>query len=259
MAYSDYGAYVTRNGEHRPDREDCGVWNPSITKAYNEYGVLGDGPVHVALDRPYHVPTVWDGDRPVNWARLAGIGYDTNPDALTRNRFHMDEDGVLHEHGGESEWWQGVTIAFDVRGRHVELGVGPHHSRRYGHTAWARLVEPDGTVWEGECGSAFGGGYTNLPRFEQRHVPTLPEGRWRRPVPCPECHVKPSARRIPFGMSDYAQAEVRCPRCGLHVITDPEWEPARRHLLLRECVAWWNTLCSAGRIPETGQYQCDRR
>lgn len=254
MAYMDYGAYVTRNGEHRADREDCDWENIR----WSQYGILGDHTLHVVLGRPYFAPTVWLDGKPVNWAELGGVPCDDGyREEGSPNRFYRSaDDGVIHVYG--DDWWKDGPYMFTVAGRRVELGVGPHYSRRYGHTSWARLTEPDGTVWEGECGAAFGAGYTNQPMFERKPFVNLMEMRWRRPVPCPRCGRKPHARRC-GNRWDVVYAEVCCD-CGLTFrterITDSDGRfEQRSHTLLRRCVADWNLLCSDGRVPECGWYK----
>lgn len=184
MSYLDFGAYVTRDGVHRPDREDCGVWDdaPKMTGAASEYGVLGDGRVLVNLGRPCMYPTVWVDGRP----------WGGTPD---------DGDGRL------------PRLTFTVEGHRVDMGNGRHYSRRYGRTSWARLTQPDGTVWEGECGMAFGAGHTDRPMF----IPHREHGgghpvcvKWHRLVPCSVCRARPVLSRTPDGAF-----RIACPSCGL--------------------------------------------
>ena len=251
MAYMDYGAYVTRNGEHRADREDC-CWE---NIRWSQYGILGDHTLHVVLGRPCFAPTVWLDGKPVNWAELAGVAYDDGyREEGSPNRFYRSaDDGVIHVYG--DDWWKDGPYTFTVAGRRVELGVGPHYSRRYGHTSWARLTEPDGTVWEGECGICFGAGWTDRPAFDRMTDVRLGEARWRRPVSCPRCGGRPTVSR--FNDRDYVRAEVKCD-CGLAVRSDlvsMRRCERERHLLLRRTVADWNALCSGGRVPGSGWYE----
>ena len=115
MAYMDYGAYVTRNGEHRADREDC-CWE---NIRWSQYGILGDDTLCVVLGRPYFAPTVWLDDRPVNWAELAGVPYDDGyREENTPNRFYRDEEeGIIRVY--DDDWWKDGPYTFTVAGTTV--------------------------------------------------------------------------------------------------------------------------------------------
>lgn len=221
MSYLDFGAYVTRDGVHRPDREDCGVWDdaPKLTGAASEYGVLGDGHVLVALGRPCMYPTVWVDGRP----------WDGIPDG---------GDGRL------------PRLTFTVEGHRVDMGNGRHYSHRYGRTSWARLTQPDGTVWEGECGMAFGAGHTDRPMF----IPRREHGggrpvcvKWHRLVPCFVCQARPVLSRTPDDAF-----RIACPSCGLALHGPSDRREGRQgfdRLLVREWNAY-NANRTAG--------ECDR-
>lgn len=221
MAYSNYGAYVTRDGEHRPDREDCGVWSPSLTEAGAEYGVLGDGTVKIVLGRPYRTPKVCMDGKPLSDMEVAALPRD-----------------------GEWTLLDGHRFRFDLRHR---------FSHRLGYTVWATLVQPDGVKWVGECGAGFGAGYTNLPCFERVRVGRLPEMRWRRPVPCPRCGRRPHLSRVGGGI---VRTSLSC-GCGLCMSVEygDEASPGELHLMSRRLLADWNALCADGRMPEPGWYR----
>ena len=249
MAYSNYGAYVTRNGEHRPDREDCGVWNPSLTPAAPEYGVLGDGPVHVVLGRPYCIPKVFVNGRPYDWASQLGIEYDEEYDcyreldlAESKRRLYMDA-GMLYSY--TYGWWK-HGISFDVMGKHISFGISRRCSHRYGHLTWAKLVEDD-VEWFGECGAGFGSGFTNKPFFEKWPQSKLYNGRWRKPVPCPTCKQKP---KVIVSKGSAAFAQVCCQKCIRSVFTSHEQKAFERDAMVRRCIAAWNMACNGVEFEE---------
>ncbi len=163
MAYSNWGAYVHRNGERRRDKEDVPPFgDPDVESVesaarifvnlmkQNEKYKEGEAPWH---EHCHHAVL---GDK-----RLRLCGYKSSPEL-----FWVDDTGAVraldiwdyvqepkarkeefwwHEHGflmGEYEGYKFTARALENPER-VELG----------------LVEPDGTVWQGVSGYCMGAGH----------------------------------------------------------------------------------------------------
>ena len=179
MAYSDYGAFVYRNGERRPDKEDVGVFDtdeanlPSGLRIWaniiknqereddawwrhSQHGVMGDGQVRCACYKQCF-PTVYvwrDGeDEPHAF---------TDEEIIAHNGW-SDEPWVnTWEHDGKvstyiDAWECDETIEFTVPG--LEGYTFTHNG--YGKPRGSAMREPDGTLWT--CGHDYwyGAGFEN--------------------------------------------------------------------------------------------------
>lgn len=156
MAYSDYGAFVWLNGMRRPDKEDVAafatdeetfgkssddipsglrIWE-SLIKAKRDgkelnyithihHGILGDGNVRVICHKQ-GLPEIWeareDGFWNVDWEKKSKID-------------HYEYD----------------PIRVDYKGYQFEF--------RSGSPYYAKMVTPDGDVWECKYDYCYGAGF----------------------------------------------------------------------------------------------------
>lgn len=147
MAYSDYGGYAYRNGERVEDRSDA-----TITPEGDTYGtpgsypgfaligagmpadeirarlawpkghaVLGDGPVFIVLYK--QGASLYKGQQ----AQTKWAGWDDDPP----QRYHIELDGHTAD----------IVLTYEDN-----------------YYAYARLTQPDGTVWHGFSGYGVGAG-----------------------------------------------------------------------------------------------------
>ena len=179
MAYSDYGAFVYENGARRRDKEDVGVYDtdeaslPSALRVYaniiknmgagddvpwwrrSQHGVMGDGKVRVACYKqgfPHFY--VWSD----------GV---TDPVCV-------DFESIVKANGWEGEpfveYYKGKPYPdFDYElfefavpecDGYVFAATGNSGSEAPAY--WARMVEPDGTVWECYYDCGYGAGLTDV-------------------------------------------------------------------------------------------------
>lgn len=263
VSVSDYGAYVTCAGVHRTDREDCGITR-SRADGLDGYAVLGGKRLRVCVDRPTLLPRVYLDGEPLNWLEVCRIPYDPDyrPDHWDQmppvNRFYLDPDGMPCAYGQWAD--RHAPYRFTLDGYEVTLGVGSHYSHAWSHTVRARLVEPDGLAWEGECGLMFGSGHTDEPKFVIRvdkpgdHPLRL---HWHKPVNCVKCHVRPVLRL------DGRHDLIRCPECGF-AVHNPDGAnllatPANRIGSARWLIRDWNWMNANQTVTqrdgwETGSY-----
>ena len=212
-----------------------------MTGAASEYDVLGDGHVLVNLGRPCMYPTVWVDGKP--WDGIP----DDGDGRLPRLTFTVEGHRVDMGNGLKD---QAIGTYPSVEGHRVDMGNGRHYSRRYGRTSWARLTQPDGTVWEGECGMAFGAGHTDRPMFVpgREHEGGRPVCvKWHRLVPCFICQARPVLSRTPDGAF-----RIACPSCGL-ALYGPSGRRGGRQGFDRLLVREWNAY-NANRTAG----ECDR-
>lgn len=162
MAYSNWGAFVYKDGQRRTNREDVGVFDedeaelPSgarifanIAKAREKYGaagekqpahehshhaVLGDGPVRLAGYK-YHVD-LW---------HLAEDGTVTNLD-LDQFEVKRSEYGTVETLKGEYEGCRFTAELDEDSGNLIDL----------------TLTEADGAEWTSRCGYLYGAGHMDL-------------------------------------------------------------------------------------------------
>ena len=165
MAYSDYGAFVYRNGERRRDKEDAPLFAtdketfgadintiPSGARIWVSlihaketgqelnylnsiyHGVLGDGPVRVACYK-YGLPEIYD------------LGCKDGPKEID----YYDEEKVSSE---DFEAFSFEFVASDYKTYKFSFACDePLYT--------ARMTEPDGTVWTCTYGYGYGAGFEN--------------------------------------------------------------------------------------------------
>lgn len=158
MAYSDYGAFVYRNGERRTDKEDAPIFAtdeetfgmdgteiPSGAKIFValckkmadmkkdagplcnmiSHGVMGDGDIRVSCykcGRPDIYEATEDGIRTVEYC--------------PENTNYFEYDRITFQ-------YKGYSFVFDSGDR----------------VYYASMTEPDGTEWECEYGYEYGAGF----------------------------------------------------------------------------------------------------
>lgn len=164
MAYNNYGAFVFQDGKRRRDREDVAVFDdennelPSGARIFaNIQKRIADGHGAEGGGQPWwehtHHAVLGDGD-----VRLAG--YKNYAAEL----YHRRPDGTVERIGLEQfdPEWDGDDVyqmVASCRGEYAgcvfDIVADIDTVRRLK----LRLVEPDGSVWEGECGAQFGAGF----------------------------------------------------------------------------------------------------
>jgi len=157
MAYSDWGAYVWRNGKRMPNREDVAVFNeaeadlpsgvrifanlartrapaddgrPTPWSEHSHHAVLGDGHLRLCAYK----------ERAELWQDSLGEPYQLE--------LHADDEcvgGCAYHH----RWVDGHAIFIaSVDMQHIRLILELH--------------QPDGTVWAAAAGYLFGAGHTDM-------------------------------------------------------------------------------------------------
>ena len=151
MAYSNWGAFVTKNRIRRKDREDIGAFDtdesnlPSSMRIFANILKRREQNCNEDYNRSYHAVL---GDGPV---RLCG--YKNHPRLFAI--FNNEVEEVELPEPDEEEW--------ETDG-HGELIV---NSKRYkwqfeqydGNMIRLKLEEPDGSIWESKCGYCYGAGH----------------------------------------------------------------------------------------------------
>jgi len=157
MAYSDYGAFVYKDGIRRTDREDVAVFNDDDKDHPSAYRIFanirrnrkkypdGNPPWH---EHSHHAVL---GDGPV---RLCGY-------KSTAELFHLADDGTVTDvdlapFQVDAAGFDGDTHRGEYAGATFEARQddGPH-----GRVVLLSFVEADGAKWEATCGYLYGAGH----------------------------------------------------------------------------------------------------
>lgn len=158
MAYSDYGGYAYRNGEHVLARSDTvltpegvqstpGQWPGWTLEAGRNGGayhvLLGDGPIFVGLYKQSYV-------------KLHRLAED-----LELTDFIVDAPEGAVEMYNEGRWLNAEHFKTTEEPAHFE--IDGHKLTLYfligdNHYCYAKLEQPDGTVWTGFSGYGVGAG-----------------------------------------------------------------------------------------------------
>lgn len=120
MAYSDYGAFVYRNGKRRRDKEDACLFDLEEDRVI--HGIMGDGRIRVACYKQY-IPEI----------------YENESGEIRQVRFNYKDDfdfGTVYFH------YKGYRFRFDS-----------------GDICVAEMREPDGAFWSCEYGPGYGAGF----------------------------------------------------------------------------------------------------
>jgi len=167
MAYSDYGAFVKRNGKRRKDKEDVGVFDTDEAKLpsgqrifanilkrqketgedrkwynHSHHAVLGDGPVRLCGYKQH--AELWyidDQTKEVVNFKLPELDY---PGAIKNAHFTF----FTYDKKGELTWDDP---------RH---GDYKYEIKQYMNKVDLTFIEPDGTKWTARCGYMYGAGLT---------------------------------------------------------------------------------------------------
>lgn len=193
MAYSDYGAFVRRNGQRRRDKEDVGVYDtdeaalPSGVRIFaniiknrergtdewwqhSQHGVMGDGPVRVAC---YKQGLPSGGI--YFWPDGAGAPERHDPQALTgtppapRPAVPYEEDreawGAYYDSRWDYEYGRFEVVHDFGTGKYRFTFTGKDDSES-GHYE-ATMTEPDGTEWSCVYDYGYGAGLTDDEEEEE--------------------------------------------------------------------------------------------
>jgi hypothetical protein len=151
MAYSDYGGYAYRNGARVEDRSDCtitpegdtfgtpgcypgfamaaaGVSHDEVSKRVEwpcGHAVLGDGPIYVVLYK--QGASAFRGPERID----ANLNWDWNDDEAEEQRRTLEVDGYS-----------------------LEVAL----TQEDNYYVYAKLTQPNGTVWHGFSGYGVGAG-----------------------------------------------------------------------------------------------------
>lgn len=174
MAYSDYGAFVYKDGVRREDKEDVGIFDTEEAKhpsgmriwmnlirlgaregrdirwwEHIHHGIMGDGNVRVCCHKQ-GFPEIWvwdDGaEEPSQITQLS----------IIEQNGWMDEDWVL-KYGDGSVWidYEYPHLKFTVEGLDGYEFEAWNEERPY----VATMREPDGTLWRCEYDYEYGAGF----------------------------------------------------------------------------------------------------
>ena len=156
MAYSDYGAFVYRNGERRRDKEDVAlfatdeetfgessenipsgsrIWASILHSANSQgiypdwiksihHGIMGDGSIRVMCHKQ-GLPQI----------------YEATEDGIDEIDFRK----------GDEDYWDYEPIDFEYKGYKFHFESGSPY--------YAEMIEPDGTRWECTYDYEFGAGF----------------------------------------------------------------------------------------------------
>lgn len=175
MAYSDYGGFAYRNGVRVEDRSDAvigvdmvnhgqpGVWPGFVAHANGKtpeeaqeqremsvdgHVVLGDGPVLVSMYKQTSLRVFVVKDGALFPQGLAEIAVDLPPELLTTWEGKPDVNTF------EAAEQNAGVLRFEIEGHQIEA-VFEQTDNFY---QFARLTQPDGTVWTGFSGYGVGAG-----------------------------------------------------------------------------------------------------
>lgn len=205
MAYSDYGAFVHRDGERRRDKEDVGVYDtdeaslPSGARIYanilkrgadvreypwwkhSQHGVMGDGPVRVACYKQ-GLPSggIWywpeGADQPVRY--IAQDWTPTPPLPRPEGDYPAYKDTSPEAVMARMAWsdyheslWDYDYGTFRVEhdfgtGLYVFTFTDKKHNPQRHYSA--SMTEPDGTFWTCVYDSMYGAGLTEYDPLKDR-------------------------------------------------------------------------------------------
>lgn len=154
MAYSDYGAFIYRNGERRRDKEDVAVFA-------TDEETFGTDSANIPSGARIFVSFLHQKGE-YNW--LNSIHHGVMGDGLIRVMCHkqgrpqiyeMTENGPVEiEYCDKStDWYDYDTIRFEYKGYKFQFESGKPYQMK--------MTEPDGTVWLGLYDYEFGAGFEN--------------------------------------------------------------------------------------------------
>lgn len=166
MAYSDYGGHVERSGIRVRERSDAAPtpdglvstpgsypgWSfPVVVRTPSYHALLGDGPVFVGLLKQ------------TTFVVMRGPE-EIDPNTILTGREDLPE-GVLHDDGwidSDPLLEKGRPLRMEVDGHRIEI----FWTREDNFYVYARLTQPDGTVWTGWSGYGVGAGHEDVDHHD---------------------------------------------------------------------------------------------
>jgi hypothetical protein len=176
MAYSNWGAFVNKDGKRRQDREDVAVFNddekdvPSgarifanLIKNREKYGegeegikatpwhehshhaVLGDGPVRLAGYKCHPELYVMNPDGTIETKELPDICYPVEGELHFGVSYYYDKEKYPD---AAAEFTDLLYKDYEIKIRHFD----DNKIELY-------MKEPDGSVWTSTCGFEYGAGW----------------------------------------------------------------------------------------------------
>lgn len=198
MAYSDYGGYGYRNGVRVEDRSDytimpdgSGVGTPGAYPGFaamaagasgeevkkfvshpHHHVVLGDGPIFIGMHKQSSTLLYRGGER------LEELSF-LDPACCDALKEWKRDDGTVQRYV-DSDWSinNDKPLVFNIDCHRLEV-VYEHTDNYY---QYARLTQPDGTVWTGFSGYGVGAGLEDCgygydtSACEDRLVELFPHG-----------------------------------------------------------------------------------
>ena len=150
MAYSNWGAFVYRNGKRMTDKEDVAAFDTDESKYPSAERIF----FNIAKNRKKY------GDKVPDYATShhAVLGDD-----IVRLCGYKDypvlfyiENGVIKEHKFSNEDYEKkITDEIIIDGKTWKYTANPYD----GNMIDLELVEPDGTQWTSTCGYMYGAGF----------------------------------------------------------------------------------------------------
>lgn len=183
MGYSEYGGVGFRDGKRipalsdvvltpdlrnlgtpgcipqSPDGMDDATYEALLPQSLKAHVVLGAGPVFVSIHKRdyFYIHILENGAfREIDQFELVSAGI-----ALPEDLIVIDEDGPDAGRARFDGWrlsdmdgHEGI-VRFRVADHIVEVRM----MRQRGYALHARLIQPDGIIWSGFCGSEIGAGW----------------------------------------------------------------------------------------------------
>ena len=153
MAYSDYGAFVFKNGERREDKEDVAMFEtPEETFGVPVEEIPSAARIFMSL---IHADKI---GKEKSWITSIhhGIMGDGNIRVLCHKQslpkvYELTEDGIEEINVPETETFDWGTVEFEYKGHKFEFISGEPNI--------AIMIEPDGTEWRCEYDYWYGAGF----------------------------------------------------------------------------------------------------
>lgn len=157
MAYSNWGAFVYKNGERRTDKEDVGVFDTDEGSLPTEMRIFVNiykNQSNKNDDWSNHSHHAVLGDDIVRFC-----GYKSNPELwaiinekpervlLPKIDYDCDDAWELHDQSGELE----------VDGKVWKWWFNQYNENMIN----LKLIEPNGDIWLSTCGYQYGAGFMN--------------------------------------------------------------------------------------------------
>lgn len=195
MAYSDWGAFVYKDGHRRRDREDVAIYEegndlPSNLRIFANiinnsdfsnrasnchHAVLGDGLVRIgcmkdgigtifSLNAETGEITEYDSDDIVR-ANLGDVFVEWDDTPMPEDMTKEETDAYFSRNDAYSkQFYSPYSYSFDINGVHCEfeaIAPDPEDDIIVYPRYRAKLVESDGSVWYGFYDYLYGAGHTD--------------------------------------------------------------------------------------------------